>query len=258
LDDHPAFKHGNYTAQGQPADGNFQEIWDEVRAVQDFFTRVPSGPHSANQARNALRKVVKDTGNIENAVCLGLGEIKWRSKVQYKQAWVQQCGMFFAVCQLLEQQQGMTPGSLPKVFQDPMFGIEERYILERIGHQTIIETPAANDMMNPESFVFAPHFPAGPMIDIFLTPNLKTGLLYTNTVHGTLGVLGWPIIVARLTEVHLGGNPTAEDNIFQLAKRFVNSHEGRVFKNNFTTDVVVQRAFSSSSFYLPKHEPAAP
>jgi len=220
-----------------------------------------ANPPIADRARKALRDVVLDTGHIENAVCLGLGGINWRSKVDYKREWIQQCGMFLAICQLLEQKQGMQPGSLSKIFQDPLFKIEEQYILHTVGRQRIVEMPAANDLMDQTTFVFAPHLTGPAMFDTFLTPGREPGLLYTNTFHGTLGPLAFAIVKANLTEIILSGNPNANaaaDNLFRMAERFVNRHRGIAFHLDFTENPIVQRAFYASSFYIPKPELVVP
>jgi hypothetical protein len=253
--EHPAFERVNYNAQGQPADGDFQRIWNEVKAVQAFLTQ-PLGPSMSNgDPRRTLRAVVQKSDLIQKAVCLGLGRIKWKSKVDYNKGWVQQCGLFLAVCQLLEERHGMLHGSIVKVFQEPQFDIEDRWILERIGHQTIVKHPAANDEMGRGSFVYAPHFGAHWTFDTFLDPDRWPGLLYTNTMHGSLGTISRPIVDSYFNKVYWSGNPNvnAEANqLFETAEQFLNHHEGVLYWGAYSKDVAVKAASSDSSFYLPK------
>lgn len=257
--DHPAFERINYNTQGQPADGSFHKIWDEVRKVQRLLTQVPpTGSDMADQTRYMLRDVVLKSSNtsyIQRAVCLGLGRIKWRSKVDYNKLWVQQCGLFLAVCQLLEEKQHMAPGSLPKVFQEPQFEIEDRWILEKIGHQRIVKHPAANAEMGRESFVYAPHFGAQWTFETFFVRGCEPGLLYANTMHGSLNSLSGPIVNKYFDKVYWTGNPNlnAEANdMFETVERFLNNRDGTVYNGAYSTNAAVRKAFADSSFYWLK------
>jgi hypothetical protein len=259
LKNHPAFERENYTADGQPADGSFQSIWDKVKAIQAFLTQ-PPGPHNGrNHPRRALRAVVQQSGLIQNAVCLSLGQITWKSKVEYATNWVQQCGMFLAMCQLFEEKQGMRPGSLSKVFQDPCFEVEDRWLLEKLGGHIIVEHPAANDVMGQGSFVYAPRFSAHYMTETFLAPGLEPELLYTNTIHGTVGTLTWPIVNSYLYQVYSSGSPTPAGKavyIYETLKRFIETHEGILYSCYYSEDEAVEEAFYDHSFYLRKRQPA--
>jgi hypothetical protein len=186
-------------------------------------------------------------------VCLGLGRSEWRSKVNYDKGWVKQCGLFLAICQLLEEKQGMLPGSIVKVFQEPQFEIEDRWILERIGRQTIVKHLAANSRTGRGSFVYALHFGAHWMFDTFLAPGLEPDLLYTNTMHGSLYSISWPIVDSYFNKVYWSGNPrlNAEANeLFKRAEQFLKHHEGIVYRGAYSKDAAVQAAFADSSFYL--------
>jgi hypothetical protein len=190
-----------------------------------------------------------------------LGEIEWKSKTDYNKAWVEQCGLFLAICQLLEERQGMKPNSMRKFFQDPAFKIEDRWILDKIGQHNIIEHPAANEYMGQGSFVYAPRFPANFMFDTFLVPGREPDLLYTSTMHGSLGSITWPIVNHWFNEVYWSGNPTitAEAlHMYRVAKEFVESHEGIVYWGAYSISDAVRAAYCKSSFYLPKSRPVAP
>jgi hypothetical protein len=210
---------------------------------------------TSEDPQRTLRAVVQKSGHIQRAVCLGLGRIAWRSKVNYDKGWVQQCGLFLAVCQSLEERQGMLPGSIVKIFQEPQFEIEDRWILERIGRQTIVKHPEANSRMGRGSFVYAPHFGAHWMFETFLVPGREPDLLYTNTMHGSLDSISCPIIDSYFNKVYWSGNPNlnAEANqLFETAEQFLKHHEGTVYRGAYPKDVAVKAAFADSSFYLPK------
>jgi hypothetical protein len=252
---HPAFERKIYNAQGQPADGNFQEIWDEVKDVQRLLAQAHAPRVANQQPRRTLKAVVQRSGPIQKAVCLGLGNINWRSKVNYNKSWVQQCGLFLATCQLLEEKQGMLPGSLIKVFQEPKFEIEDRWILGRIGGQTIVEHPEANNRMGQGSFVYAPHFGANWMFETFLVPGREPDLLCTNTIHGSLDTISWPIVDSFFNKVYWSGNPGLNQearHLFETAENFLNNHEGIVFRGAYSKEAHVMTAFNDTSFYLPK------
>jgi hypothetical protein len=259
---HPAFERKNYK-QGEPAEGTFQEIWKGAREVQRILAQAPAPlissefdhpNHPARNPQQTLRKVVQRSGFVNSAVCLGLGRITWRSKVEYDQVWIEQCGLFLAICQLLEEKQGMPPGSLRKVFQEPQFEIEDRWILERIGGQTIIEHPEANTRMGEGSFVYAPHFGANWMFDTFLAPGCEPELLYTNTMHGTLGSISSPIVNSYFDNVYWSRDPslrsTKANDMFKTVERFLKTRDAVVYWGAYSNTPAVKAAFANSSFYV--------
>ncbi|KAH0288557.1 hypothetical protein M436DRAFT_78618 [Aureobasidium namibiae CBS 147.97] len=262
---HKAFRRRAITANGQPADGYFPTIWKEVKDVQKLLTE-PLAPEThifdpTRHAREQLREVVGRTATIKTAVFMGLGNINWQCKTDYNRSWVQQCGLFLAICQLLEEKQGKESGSIKKFFQDPSFEMEDRWILERIGKQVIIEHPAANDKMGKGSFIFAPRFPANYMFDTFLIPGRKMDLLLTNTIHGSLGTITWPIVDDYFNEVYWSGNTTitpGAQRMYGLAKAFLDNHEGLKYWGAYSSKREVMAAYAKFSFYLPRTRPSGP
>lgn len=262
---HKAFRGRAITANGQPADGCFPTIWKEVKDVQELLTR-PLAPEThlfdpTRHAREQLREVVRRTATIKSAVLMGLGRINWQCKIDYSRGWVHQCGLFLAICQLLEEKQGKKSAPIKKFFQDPAFEVEDRWILERIGKQEIIEHPAANEKMGKGSFIFAPNFPANYMFDTFLAPGREIDLLLTNTIHGSLGTITWPIVNDYLNEVYWSGNTTITPNAqrwYNLAKDFLDKHEGLVYWGAYSHKRKLMAAFARLSFYLPRAHPSGP
>lgn len=267
LDDwfssHKAFRRRAILANGQPADGYFPIIWKEVKAVQQLLTQPiapkppDSDPDRLARVRKQLEYVIGQTETIENAVCMGLGRINWQCHTDYDRDWVQQCGLFLAICQLLEEKQGT---KIKTFFQDPAFETEDRWILDRIGGQRIIEHPAANDMMGKGSFIFAPHFPAIYMFDTFLARGREMDLLLTNTIHGSLGTIAWPIVDHWFKEVYWSGKPSITpkaQEMYDIAKDFLANHTGIDYWGAYSTDKIVSSAYNKLSFYLPKARPSA-
>ncbi|CAD0091049.1 unnamed protein product [Aureobasidium mustum] len=242
LEYHPGFLPETYLADGQPANGQFPVIWNKIMAVTRLLmndqayldTAGPLG--DIERVRADLRTVVERAGYIKNAVCLGLGSIQYQSPGNYKHHYVQQCGLFFALCKMIEEKQDMTPGSLPTIFQDPAFQLEDRYILEEIGGQTIVEHPEANNYMNGQSFVYAPHFPFDHLFDTILGEGHEPELLYTNTFHGSLGSIGWLITDSYLKKVYWTRDTTVDQksvDMYNVATRFLETREGIVYWGDY-------------------------
>ena len=271
LDDwflsHRAFRRRAITAKGQPADGYFPIIWKEVKTVQELLTK-PVDPKSKisdpvllQSVQEQLEHVIGQTETIKSAVCMGLGRINWQCHTDYNKSWIQQCGLFLAICQLLEEKQGVKPGSIKRFFQDPAFEIEDRWILEKTGKEKIIAHPAANDMMGKGSFIFAPHFPATYMFDTFLAQGREIDLLLTNTIHGSIDTIVWPIVDHWFTEVYWSGRPSITpeaQEMFNIAKHFLDNHTGINYWGAYVKEKIVMSAFSKLSFYLPKDRPVTP
>ncbi|KAG9597499.1 hypothetical protein KCU77_g5581, partial [Aureobasidium melanogenum] len=272
LHDHPGFLPQTYLPDGQPTDGRFQGIWREIMAVTQLImdTRTfhdPMGPlGNIGKVRAELRYAVERAGDIKNAICLGLGSIHYASPWTYNHHYVQQCGVFFAVCQMIEEKQKMELGSLPVIFQDPAFQIEDRIILEQIGRQTIVKNPQANNHMNVHSFVYAPHFPANYLFDTILREGHEPELLYTNTFHGSLGPIGWLITDSYLKKVYWSRDTAINQesvDMYNAARRFLETREGIVYWGNYAHAYknprlarILMQAFSRSSFYVRRDENA--
>lgn len=269
--DHPGFLPQTYLDDGQPADGRFQGIWSEILAVtrrimnKSYYD--PMGPlGNMTQVRRQLRTVVERAGDIKNAVCLGLGSIHYKSPWDYNHHYVQQCGVFFAICQMIEKKQKMERGTLPVIFQDPAFQIEDRFILEQIGGQTIVRNPEANNHMNSQSFVYAPHSPANYLLNTILRPGHEPELLYTNTIHGSLGPIGWLITDSYLKKVYWTRDATINQqsvDMYNAATRFLETREGIVYWGDYAhhyknprLSKILRQAFSRSSFYVRKPQQA--
>ncbi|CAD0112535.1 unnamed protein product [Aureobasidium uvarum] len=267
---HQAFKPGSYLPDGQPAHGRLRYIWlqilDVTRIIMDDRTcDNPTGLYgNLGPVRKSLRAAVKKAGPITKAVCMGLGPIRYRSLFNYNFDYVQQCGVFFALCQMIEEKQDMQLGTLPVFFQEPAFELEDRWILERIGRQTIVRVPAANDLMNVQSFVYAPHFPSNLLFNTICRPGFEPELLFTNTFHtGDLGSVGYAITDIYLSKVYWTRDSTVNQeaiDMYDAAKRFLQTHEGTVYwgvyvleENNQPLAKLLRAAFSSSSFYVRRH-----
>lgn len=225
----------------------------------------PMGPlGNIGKVRRQLRNAVARAGEIKNAVCLGLGSIRYTSPWTYNEHYVQQCGVFIALCQMIEEKQKMELGSLPVIFQDPAFQIEDRFILEQSGGQTIVQSPEANNHINMHSFVYAPHFPANYLFDTILREGHEPELLFTNTFHGSLGPIGWLITDSYLKKVYWTQDTTINQqsvNMYNAARRFLENREGIVYWGNYAHDYnnprlakILRQAFSRSSFYVRKSE----
>ncbi|CAD0094140.1 unnamed protein product [Aureobasidium vineae] len=268
---HPGFRRQTYIADHQPADGQFEVLWKEIMGVKRLIMdeQTNHGPMSllanVRPVQASLGDVVKQAGPIKNAVCLGLGSIEYRHPWDYNHNFVQQCGMFFALCQMIEEKQNMQLGTLPVVFQEPRFEIEDRFILEKIGRQIIVEAPEANNHMDVQSFVHAPHFPGNLLFDIILRPGREPELLYTNTFHGgDLGCIGWNITDSYLNKVYYTKDTTLNAeaiDLYNKACRFLATHEGIVYWGVYAHEYryprlarILKAAFSRSSFYLRKRD----
>lgn len=162
----------------------------------------------------------------------------------------------------------MELGALPVIFQDPAFQIEDRFLLEQIGGVTIVENPEANNHMNEQSFVYAPHFPANYLFDTILREGHEPELLYTNTFHGSLGPIGWLITDSYLKKVYWTQDTTIDQrsvNMYNAARRFLDTREGIVYWGNYAHEYknprlskILMQAFSRSSFYVRKRQPRSP
>ena len=98
------------------------------------------------------------------------------------------------------------------------------------------------------------------MFETFLAPGNEPGLLYTSSMHEDLGTMVWPIGSSYLDKVYWSGNPSpgAETvRMYDTVRRFVESHNGVLFRLDYSQDEDVLDAFCNSSFYLPKSGPTA-
>lgn len=265
--------HPDVLPEDLDADDRLRGIWTEIVAVTHLIVDTsfhdPMGTLSdLMRVRRDLGTIVARAGHIKNAVCLGLGSIDYRNFWTYNGRFVQQCGVFFAICQMIEEKQKMKVGTLPVIFQDPAFGREDRFVLNVIGGEAIVENPAANDYMNGQSFVYAPHFPANHLFDTILREGHEPELLYTNTFHGSLGTIGWAIADSYIRKGYLTGDATINQestDMFNAATRFLTTHEGIVYWGNYAHEYknpslakTLKQAFSRSSFYVRKAVPGIP
>lgn len=259
LDLHPGFSIERYTADGRPMNGVLHTIWNEIRQVHEHIM----GWHPPNtkvaRYREELRDIVRRAGDVKNAVCMGLGRITQRGNSELKHEFVQQCGVFFAMCQMIEEKQGMPLNSLPKIFQDPDFQIEERYVLDTIGRQTIVWPPEANDSMTEHTFVYAPHFPMDVILDTILRPGSQPEILLCGTFGAELNASGSPLAKHYIEQVYLTGNTALDPRtiwMYDLLSRFLQSHHVFEFDGIYSHEKklkkVLRHAFFGASIYVRK------
>ncbi|KAI5245110.1 hypothetical protein E4T42_06872 [Aureobasidium subglaciale] len=260
---HPHFSPGEWDPQGSPTNGKLDVIWKETLNVcHAIINPHPSNVH-ATEYRKYLQNMVAKAGQINNAVCLGLGELASSGRTESRGVFVQQCGMLFALCEIIENQQHMQLGSLPKVFQDPRFGINERHVLETLGSQKIVWPPAADQHIGHHTFVYAPRLPASTMFGTIFKPGMSPEILFTVPLDSDTSGIGIVIGKHYIESVYRTGDPALDPEttaMYDELTRFFNTHESvrfngiyldeEVLEEDIRLKVAIEDAFEIATFYL--------
>ncbi|THZ63490.1 hypothetical protein D6C85_08958 [Aureobasidium pullulans] len=235
LEQHPGYHLDNWDPQNAtPFRHKLHKVWKEVRFVQSTIM-VPRDAHAKNYKEKLRRLVAGTKTTIGNAVCLALGHAYAGEKALHldstknERNWIEQCGMFLALCQMIEEKHKLPRDSLPKVFQDPAFNLEDRFVLEQLGQQTVLPSPGAVEHITRRTFVFAPHFPADHLFGtIFGRGDDKIPeILLTQDLGGDYAGFGAAIAQRHIQKAYWTGNQTIDSEtrkMYEEGKRFLKSH----------------------------------
>ncbi|KAI5247227.1 hypothetical protein E4T43_02166 [Aureobasidium subglaciale] len=244
---HPHFSPEEWDPQGGPTNAKLDMIWKETLDVcHAIINPHPSNIH-ATEYRKYLQNMVAKAGQINNAVCLGLGELASSGRTESRGVFVQQCG------------------SLPKIFQDPRFGVNERYVLETLGSQKIVWPPAADQHINPHTFVYAPRLPVSTMFGTIFKPGMSPEILFTNPLDSDTSGIGKVIGKHYIESVYRTGDPALDPEtiaMYDEMTRFFDTHESirfngiyldeEVLKEDMRLKLAIEDAFEIATFYVRK------
>lgn len=202
-------------------------------------------------------RIVYQTSYIKTAVCLGLGTLAEGPEEQSTEHFIYQCAFFLAFCEVIEQKQHMAPGSLPRIFQDPRFALEDEYVLTCVGGQ--ITSNLAHEYIDHGTFLYAPNLDFDVLLDYLFRPGRHPEMYVGNQINNYL--FGRSLAERHIKTVYRTGVHAPSSEIQQLReqmKRFCEQHLEYPFPRGDDGVIMSDTALANHYVYIGIHHDYTP